>query len=430
MASIDIEIWQADKVIERRSCRLYRIPDGNVGALVDGVVFALRPGPIVDLAAPWHYQADCSLILDAPPDLSRLISDSHERWWSLEQSDYYRYLHIDLVQASLDRAAAALAKNGCAVSRHGEAFATATDGRQYRSFIRLEPTDTPLEVEQARIALLLRPFDGQACTQIASDEGSNAPRVSDLLVRVRDAEQLLARAEENLALRRIATAQALDAADAQKGNLIAELGFVRAALTAQRERLATMEMSLGRMQAEIPAIEAADVEAVSRLQTDLTTAMDEWAKAAEAIESERRDREVFAARNAELEAELRRLLAVATTSEPPLRPSRSGRIREDLSAVVGALMPRLRLVRGSLDFLANEVPDWKPILGVLSQLQHEPGMVKSKRVQSSGKWLERHFSTGRADIGRVYWCAREQGLDVLVSDKAAQQRDFAWMKLQ
>ena len=191
-----------------------------------------------------------------------------------------------------------------------------------------------------------------------------------------------------------------------------------------------MEMSLGRMQAEIPAIEAADVEAVSRLQADLTTAMDEWAKAAEAIESERRDREVFAARNAELEAEMRRLLAVATTSEPPLRPSRSGRIREDLSAIFSALMPRLRLVRGSLDFLANEVPDWKPILGVLSQLQHEPGTVKSKRVQSSGKWLERHFSTGRADIGRVYWCAREQGLDVLISDEAAQQRDFAWMKLQ
>src|SRR5207302_8420336 len=104
---------------------------------------------------------------------------------------------------------------------------------------------------------------------------------------LREARRSLAMTEEDRALRQFSATSALKAAASQRDNLLAELGFVRAALTAQRERLATMEASLGRMQTELPHITSTDENAISRLQNDLETALNEWTKAAAEIDQER-----------------------------------------------------------------------------------------------------------------------------------------------
>jgi hypothetical protein len=79
--------------------------------------------------------------------------------------------------------------------------------------------------------------------------------------------------------------------------------------------------------------------------------------------------------------------------------------------------------------VAEEVFHRRDLFLDLRTLHDTPESLPSKKVRGTEGWLERHFSTGRSDDGRVYFKRRHDGTyDVLVSDKAAQLRDIERLK--
>ena len=51
-------------------------------------------------------------------------------------------------------------------------------------------------------------------------------------------------------------------------------------------------------------------------------------------------------------------------------------------------------------------------------------------MQGAAGWWERHVSDGQANTGRLYalYVGEAQLWDVLISDKAEQPRDMAWLR--
>jgi hypothetical protein len=102
--------------------------------------------------------------------------------------------------------------------------------------------------------------------------------------------------------------------------------------------------------------------------------------------------------------------------------------------VLSIFAPSIFLLRESDQFIDIEVPDRTDLYEKFRTLDQNPKDLKCKRVQSAEGWLELHFSTGLGRDGRIYFKKMEidghSRWGVLVSDKAAQPRDFDWMSRQ
>ncbi|MGY0794217.1 hypothetical protein ACW7BJ_33135 [Azospirillum argentinense] len=129
-----------------------------------------------------------------------------------------------------------------------------------------------------------------------------------------------------------------------------------------------------------------------------------------------------------------RLAAEALALEaPPLpRPAAPGRLSEEVAAVFASLLPRIRLLRASLDVAAVEFSDRRFLYGALAELAAGTGGTPAnwKKVKGADRWWERHISNGQDDAGRIY--ARldpeDRRWEVLVSHKSEQPRDIAWLR--
>jgi hypothetical protein len=149
------------------------------------------------------------------------------------------------------------------------------------------------------------------------------------------------------------------------------------------------------------------------------------------------------ARRESVEAELLSLHAAAARSPAPpaamAPPQASGRpalrLRAEVETVLKALLPRIRLLRQSMDVIVAEVPDRRDLYRTLVALDRcETAMPPQwKAVQKTEKWIEKSkVSDGRDDQLRVY--ARLDRTDrswgVLVGFKGEQARDIAWLRAQ
>jgi hypothetical protein len=137
---------------------------------------------------------------------------------------------------------------------------------------------------------------------------------------------------------------------------------------------------------------------------------------------------------AEIARELaERTLAAAPRDEPvanipPVRPKLQGELVE----VARIFLPRIRLLRNSMAVLAMEYGDRSPLFRVLRDLHEGEARLPSgwKSVQGVSAWWERHVSNGQDNTGRIYarFLTAERCWVVLVSHKAEQLRDLAWIK--
>jgi len=108
------------------------------------------------------------------------------------------------------------------------------------------------------------------------------------------------------------------------------------------------------------------------------------------------------------------------------------RLHDEISDVLPSLLPHVNLLRDSLTVAASEYTSRKALYRSLAEL----GSVVSrlppswKSVQSALGWWERHVSDGQASTGRNYalYVAEARRWDVLISDKAEQPRDMAWLR--
>jgi hypothetical protein len=178
-------------------------------------------------------------------------------------------------------------------------------------------------------------------------------------------------------------------------------------------------------------------EALSRLQ------------AAEAAQSEMRvwrDHAAETERQAEADsasleaaqqeaAEARRVLA-ALRAESATRPTlKSARgVADEIEDALAALLPRIVLVRDSLDVVATEFSSRQAFYRALAEIDRgEQGLpAEWKSVKGASGWIERHVSTGENNAGRLY--ARldrsDRRWNVLASFKLAQSLDIDWLKKQ
>jgi len=430
MIPLAIAIHDDDRRLERRTCALRRTPDGRLGALCEGVVLPLAPGPRVDLAGPWFYPDDCPLLLEPPGDLDTLLAEQAADWWHLDVSGHFPYVFVDVDEPRTKHAAAVLRAAGLAVTRTGPAFRPADNGRFYRSFVRLESASATT-LPRAVIATALADFE-QAAGTSAPIEFPTDPHWRD---RAQAAERDLAMREEELAVARAALAHLGEAAERQRRHLEDDGKLLHAALTAARDRLAALEQRHQDLATTLAQSQARLAEAgvpvaadeLARLQTDLEVAMALWsetsAKAMEADEQVARWRaKAEALESALAEAKHASDARAARVASRP--PRLTGRKREELETIAAVLLPRVRLLPGSADFIATEVFDWHDLLQDLALLNAPGVQLRGKPLRGCTGWWEKHFSTGQSDDGRLYWRDTQGLWEVLVSDKAAQNGDI------
>ena len=137
------------------------------------------------------------------------------------------------------------------------------------------------------------------------------------------------------------------------------------------------------------------------------------------------------AARAEAEAKLAQL-ADAGLAERTSSLARPAKLQSEVVAVFKWLLLEIELVRDSLAVITVEFSDRGPLYRALAELRRTSGRLPPawKSFQGASGWWERHINDGSNDLGRVY-ARRASGTDVwrvLVSYKADQPRDAAWLK--
>ncbi|CAO3424926.1 hypothetical protein [Azospirillum doebereinerae] len=129
-----------------------------------------------------------------------------------------------------------------------------------------------------------------------------------------------------------------------------------------------------------------------------------------------------------------RIAAEALALEVPHPPRllAAGRLKDEVAAVFAGLLPRIRLLRSSLDVAAVEFSDRRFLYGALAELANGANGTSPnwKKVKGADRWWERHISNGQDDTGRIYARLDAEGRDweVLVSHKSEQPRDIIWLR--
>jgi hypothetical protein len=145
---------------------------------------------------------------------------------------------------------------------------------------------------------------------------------------------------------------------------------------------------------------------------------------------ERRLREAAEAARAAAEAALEDARPAPVPSSRP--PSSRMRLQDEIAAVVETLLSNLNLIRDSLTVAAVEYSSRRALYRALAELAGAVGRLPPqwKAVQGAAAWWERHVSDGQDNTGRLYarFVSSSQRWDVLISDKAEQTRDIAWLR--
>ena len=156
-----------------------------------------------------------------------------------------------------------------------------------------------------------------------------------------------------------------------------------------------------------------------------------------AVESERQaenEREVRQAAQREA-AEAREAVAALEAESAAGRAFKTTRgVSDEIKDALAALLPRIRLIRDSLDVVATEFSSRLALYRALAEIDRGEQRIPAewKSVKGVSSWIERHVSTGESNAGRLY--ARldrsDRRWDVLASFKLAQPRDIEWLKTQ
>lgn len=231
---------------------------------------------------------------------------------------------------------------------------------------------------------------------------------------------------------RIATPPHPEALDARLAALFGRALVAPESAADLRMRLLAGELASARERARRSEEEA---DRFRVLLAERSATSTEIAALQESIAVERRRREIAESNASAALAELEAAATTATPSTPPIPQPAPKRVLDEIIDVLAALMPRVRLVGGSLDAVAIEFADRRALYRVLAELQAcETAMPQRwKTVQGVDGWIEHSkIANGVDSQGRIY--ARldrsDRSWDVLVSHKSSQDRDINWLKKQ
>ena len=116
----------------------------------------------------------------------------------------------------------------------------------------------------------------------------------------------------------------------------------------------------------------------------------------------------------------------------PRQAPRAHACRTEIADALGSLLLNLNLLRDSLTVAASEYASRKALYRSLVELASVDGRLPPnwKAVQGASRWWERHVSDGQDNTGRLYaqFVPETRQWHVLISDKAEQPRDMAWLR--
>ena len=205
--------------------------------------------------------------------------------------------------------------------------------------------------------------------------------------------------------------------------------------TAAATRLRLLQDELARARERETALRSELVSVRATVARYASTASDSDALRAEIANEQRLRDEAEAGRVAAeaalevVQVELEAVRAGAALPHPV--PPRT-RLQDEISDVLGTLLPNLNPLRDSLTVAASEYASRKALYRSLAELAAGEGRLPAnwKAVQGTTGWWERHVSDGQDNTGRLYahFIRGDRRWDVLISDKAEQSRDMAWLR--
>lgn len=121
--------------------------------------------------------------------------------------------------------------------------------------------------------------------------------------------------------------------------------------------------------------------------------------------------------------------AAEAVERQPL-PAPSGRMADEVRDVLAGLLPNMTMLRDSIEVITVEFARRGAVWRALGELASATAIPRDwKKIHGADGWWERHLSDGRDNTGRIY--ARRGGgsaWEVLISHKAEQNRDIAWLE--
>ncbi len=167
------------------------------------------------------------------------------------------------------------------------------------------------------------------------------------------------------------------------------------------------------------------------LRQGLSAIREQLARAMDKVESSD-------AARAALQGELQRLMERVEApperahAEPAPPRSATAAVDREVATVMEHLLPRIDLVRDSLKLVCIELADRRGLWRGLAELDRaERGTPAAwKTVRGADGWIERHFSNGQDNQGRLYARHDAARWQVLVSHKQEQPSDMRWLRQQ
>ena len=102
---------------------------------------------------------------------------------------------------------------------------------------------------------------------------------------------------------------------------------------------------------------------------------------------------------------------------------------DEVRDVLAGLLPTLTMLRDSIEVITVEFARRGAVWRALGELASAASIPRDwKKIHGADGWWERRLSDGRDNTGRIY--ARRGGgsaWQVLISHKADQNRDIAWL---
>lgn len=367
-----------------------------------------------------------------------------------DDAGYYGYVLVRCANGALaegDRRAVETAlRHVVRVVAGGRSFQPASDGLQYAWYFRVQgPRGS--KPDRRIVDEVLAPFRRPA-RQLGHSPGQH-PRSEEGGVLARR----LADLEARLGLERERGGQlARDLVRVQAGLALAterEARLARELRDAEDDFVARVRQLLERDRARLPreeydAVVARLADAQARLEAarrQLDGAFREQREFADAFDGEnarlRDDVRRLGGQVSALEAQLAAAHEEREARDAELLTSRGAqpvaRSRTDLRAILGAALPGVEFLRGSLDVMLVELSDPRPVLTLIGGIVTRGACAGQEKVSGAAPWLKARYRTGQSDDGRLYFARRPagDGWKVLVSRKTAktqQERDIAYLR--
>ncbi|GAA4019225.1 hypothetical protein GCM10022280_18730 [Sphingomonas swuensis] len=411
LTPLQIQVERGGELIDTIERLLRRLPDGRIGAEYMGLVYPLSGPAEINLETTWCYPSEAPICLE-PPELP----SARARKWHLEELSSRSYLLLNGSAEYLDRVVTALQSARIEIEHWGPSFREDAFGRLHDWFIRLpaaiEETFRKWEIDQ--ILAGVSEADEPKLHLPLADQLTRTQRLLEALLRRQaEAERQLAEALANADAQGAANREFASQAKDRERHLQTEVAFLRASVSAA---LSPTTSSTSDADPHLPRL-------LEELESERDDALARWALADDELQRHQAELRELTARLEELK--------LAPQNAPALNRRTRQRSLEELETTLRVLLPDVRLLRGSAEFVITEVEDRRDLYSKLRALSHDPTSLRGKRVHTADGWLEVHFSTGRGRDGRMYF--KRMTIDgaacwaILVSDKAAQTSDISWL---